>query len=84
MIQCQEGHVLCQECAVQGARIAFEQLDASLSCLASGDCTSHYPPEQAKLFLDPAAYARWEQLLRDSDIATLANDPSLKRCPFCP
>lgn len=84
MIQCEEAHVICQECAIAGARTAFENLDPSLPCLAVGDCNSHYPPDEAKKFLNGTQWARWETLRRDADVAILAAAENLKRCPWCP
>lgn len=84
MTQCEEAHILCLDCARQGARTAFENLNAALPCLAVGDCDACYPPEEARKFLnDPVQRARWEQLRRDSDVAVLAGE-NLRRCPFCP
>lgn len=68
--------------AVGGSSAAFEMLDATLPCLAVGDCGSTYSPDQVRKFLDERAWARYEQLRLDADVAALA-DAGLRRCPFC-
>ncbi|ORY91619.1 hypothetical protein BCR35DRAFT_298856 [Leucosporidium creatinivorum] len=83
MVQCPECHILCRDCAIAGARVAFENLDASLPCLADGDCGSFYPPDEARKFLDEQQWARLEKLRLEADIAILTAE-GLKMCPFCP
>jgi hypothetical protein len=69
--------------AVSGARAAFENLDASLPCLAVGDCGSFYPPDEARKFLDERQWAHVEKLRQDSDVAIFALE-GLKSCPYVP
>ncbi|GAA5882054.1 hypothetical protein JCM1840_004239 [Sporobolomyces johnsonii] len=83
MVQCPEGHFLCVRCAGEGAKAAFEQLDASLPCLADGSCTSSYLPYEARKFLDEAQWAQVEKLRREKDLSILHCE-GLLQCPFCP
>jgi hypothetical protein len=66
--------------AVAGARAAFENLDASLPCLAVGDCETFYPPDEARKFLDEEQWTRLEKLRLDADVSILAAE-GLRTCP---
>lgn len=67
------------ECARTGAQVAFEQLDASLSCLAVGDCVAAYTTEESFKFLDEVQLRQLDKLRMDVDISSVED---LASCPF--
>ena len=67
------------ECAKTGALVAFEQLNASLPCLAASDCVAAYPPEETRKFLDEQQLRQLAKLRMEADIASVEG---LAACPF--
>ncbi|KAI5481250.1 hypothetical protein MNV49_004870 [Pseudohyphozyma bogoriensis] len=82
LVQCGEGHVVCQTCALEGTLAALSNLDARLACLADADCTARYSDDSTHLFLSHKEWERVEKLRMEKDIE--AAGEGVRMCPHCP
>ena len=83
MVQCEEGHLFCVECA---RRYADEQIGlrrTKLACLSSDGCNSLFPIQVIQRFLSEKTFALYTQLKQEEELREVTGDDSFESCPFC-
>ncbi|WWC59886.1 uncharacterized protein I303_102448 [Kwoniella dejecticola CBS 10117] len=83
MIQCNEGHLFCCECATQHAETKLGEQSVSILCMDQSDCTSPFPDSELARLLSVKSLDLYHRLKQAKDLEQ-AEIEGLESCPSCP
>nr|XP_019012339.1 uncharacterized protein I206_03186 [Kwoniella pini CBS 10737]OCF51120.1 hypothetical protein I206_03186 [Kwoniella pini CBS 10737] len=83
MIQCNEGHLFCRQCAKTHAETKLGEQSVSILCMDQSGCTSPFSESELSRLLPSKSLQLYHRLKQAKDLEQ-AEIEGLESCPSCP
>ncbi|WVQ83480.1 hypothetical protein IAT38_005621 [Cryptococcus sp. DSM 104549] len=83
MVQCAEGHLFCNDCALQHAETKLGDQQTTILCMDTGGCQFPFPESELTRLLPAKSLGLYHRLKQAKELE-LAGIEGLESCPSCP
>ncbi|KAI8819262.1 uncharacterized protein EV422DRAFT_123217 [Fimicolochytrium jonesii] len=83
MVQCEDGHLFCSECARRAAENVIGLRKTEFKCLSSHGCVYGFSQASIQEFLPEKVYEGYLRLCQEKEVE-MAQLSGFESCPFCP